>query len=138
MPINRGLFFNMHFLITKEIQILPQNFQKYMSRKKIRIAPTPIYQVTTKLLKFSYAWPATHSFHLFFSLHLELIHVTWLENDADYYVQSLQNVVQHNRGQVMNYFSGAFFLSPIKRHCNVSYDTKSQLRVCCVWLHLIY
>ena len=130
----------MHFLITKEIQILPPNFQKYMSRKKILIAPTPASQVTTKLLKFYYAWPATHSLHLFFSLHLELIHVTWLENDADYYVQSLQNVVQHNRGQVMNYFSGVFSFCHhyFKRYCNASYDTNSHLQVCCVRLHFIY
>lgn len=104
-----------------------------MSRKKILIAPTPAYQVTTKLLKFYYAWPATHSLHLFFSLHLELIHVTWLENDADYYVQSLQNVVQHNRCQVMNYFSGVFSFchiilkDTVMRHTTLIVNCKSAV-----------
>lgn len=80
----------------------------------------------TKLFKFYYVWPATHSLHLFFSLHLELIRVTWLENDADYYVEESYRMLSlqssHNRGQVMNYFSGVFLFVTVILKDTVSCD----------------
>lgn len=115
MFINMYLLFNTCFLITKEIQILREKFRSYMSRKQILIAPTHTYQITTaKLSKFWCAQPAIHSVSLFFfPPHMKLTHVTWSKNYTEYYIQSLHNFAQGDRGQFINYFSSVLFLLPL-------------------------